>query len=92
MWTVSAVDTGYDSVTFSRTYTQGLGHDSFQVTRVGNAVLLAVSSGEGSIADVETGARERTASSPRRSLRTSASSPRPAAEGALSAAGARIGA
>ncbi|RHW28864.1 hypothetical protein D0Z08_03200 [Nocardioides immobilis] len=60
VWTVTDILTGYDSVTFSRTYTNGLGKDDFQATRVGNAVLLVHRYGEGSISGVEEGAQDRT--------------------------------
>ena len=59
VWTAHASDTGDDSVTFSLSYTEGLGLSTYQVTRVGNAVLFTVIYGEGAIGDAEGSARLR---------------------------------
>ena len=59
VWTVHESDTGYDSVTFSLSYTEGLGLSTYHVTRVGNAVLFTVIYGEGAIGDAEATARLR---------------------------------
>ncbi len=60
VWTVLDGDTGYDSVTFSGSYTDGLGLNTFQITRVGNAVLYTEDYGEGAIGDGPAVARHRT--------------------------------
>lgn len=49
VWTVHAADTGYDSVTFTLTYTRGLGASVFQVLRVGKGVLITHVYGEGTL-------------------------------------------
>jgi len=47
VWTVHRAYTGYDSVTFTLTYTRGLGASVFQVLRVGKGVLITHVYGEG---------------------------------------------
>lgn len=49
VWTAHEADTGFDSVTFSITQQRGLGLSIFQLTRVGRAVLLVESYGEGTL-------------------------------------------
>lgn len=60
VWTVHDHDTGYDSVTFSLTYEQGLGASWFQLTRVGRGLLMTISYGEGSLASAESELPSRT--------------------------------
>ncbi len=60
MWTGLEGDTGYDSVTFTASSTEGLGLTTFQVTRVGNAVLFTEVYGEGAIGDGPVVAEHRT--------------------------------
>lgn len=47
VWSVHDADTGYDSVTFTLSYTRGLGLSVFQVIRVGKGVLITHTYGEG---------------------------------------------
>ncbi|TCJ24387.1 DUF4232 domain-containing protein [Nocardioides jejuensis] len=47
MWTSRAADTGYESLTFSQGYRDAIGGTTFQLTRVGRAVLMVAFSGEG---------------------------------------------
>jgi hypothetical protein len=49
VWTVHAAETGYDSITFTLTYTRGLGASVFQVLRVGKGVLITQVYGEGTL-------------------------------------------
>ncbi|GAA5115569.1 hypothetical protein GCM10023339_22920 [Alloalcanivorax gelatiniphagus] len=60
VWTVLERDTGYDTVTVGLTYAQGLGSSVFQVTRVGSAVLMVQTYGEGSLASLDGQADEVT--------------------------------
>jgi hypothetical protein len=61
VWTEHHVDTGYDSVTFSESYKDGLGLTTFQVTRVGATVLLVVVYGEGTLDHPKWHIEDRTA-------------------------------
>ena len=59
-WEVLPADTGYDSVTFSLTYTDGLpGGTIWQLTRVGRAILAVSTGGEYSGGDSASFAAER---------------------------------
>lgn len=49
VWTVHPAFTGYDSVTFTLTYTRGLGASVFQVLRVGKGVLITHLYSEGTL-------------------------------------------
>ena len=60
VWTVHDVDTGYDSVTFTLSYTRGLGLSVFQVIRVGKGVLITHSYGEGLLSQSAPGIRRQT--------------------------------
>lgn len=60
VWTPLEADTGYDSVTMGLTYTEGLGSSVFQFTRVGSAILLVTTYGEGSLESLPRQAREVT--------------------------------
>ena len=53
VWTPLDRDTGYDTVTVGLTYADGLGSSVFQVTRVGSAVLMVQTYGEGSLASLD---------------------------------------
>ncbi|MEZ0579460.1 hypothetical protein [Nocardioides sp. MH1] len=61
VWTAHRADTGEDSVTFTLSYRKGLGLSTYQVTRVGNAVLFLVGYGEGSLAGARASIDGRTA-------------------------------
>ena len=61
MWTRHDADTGFDSVTFSLTWDNGLGASVFQLTRVGSALLMTHAYGEGTLDGVDRTVRERTA-------------------------------
>jgi hypothetical protein len=50
-WTQHDTDTGYVSLSFSRSY-EGLGLEVFQLTRVGRALLLTMTYGEGTLESV----------------------------------------
>ena len=52
-------DTGYDTVTFAVTYTEGLGGGVYQFTRVGRAVLATYDGGEWGPDSIATGAAGR---------------------------------
>ena len=60
VWTVHDVDTGYDSVTFTLSYTRGLGLSVFQVIRVGKGVLITHTYGEGLLSQSAPGIRRQT--------------------------------
>jgi hypothetical protein len=60
VWTAHDADTGYDSVTFTQSYTDGLGLGTYQVTRVGHAVLYTVGYGEGALGDAPQTTAHRT--------------------------------
>lgn len=60
VWTEHDADTGDDSMTFTESYTDGLGLGTYQVTRVGNAVLYTVGYGEGAIGDAPQTVLRRT--------------------------------
>lgn len=60
VWTVHAADTGYDSVTFTLSYTRGLGLSVFQVIRVGKGVLITQTYGEGLLSQSRPGIRRQT--------------------------------
>ncbi len=49
VWTPLEEETGWDSVTMGLSYDDGLGSSVFQLTRVGSAVLVVTTSGEGSL-------------------------------------------
>ena len=49
VWTRLDRDTGWDTVTVGLTYDDGLGSSVFQLTRVGSALLLVATYGEGSL-------------------------------------------
>lgn len=49
VWTPLEEDTGRESITMGLTYTDGLGSSVLQLTRVGAAVLLVTTSGEGTV-------------------------------------------
>lgn len=53
VWTLLDSDTGHDTVTVGLTWTDGLGSQVFQVTRVGSARLMASTYGEGSLAGLD---------------------------------------
>ncbi len=53
VWTPLDRDTGYDTVTVGLTYADGLGSSVFQVTRVGSALLMVQTYGEGSLASLD---------------------------------------
>lgn len=63
VWHALAVDTGYDSVTFGLSYSDGLGSSTFQWTRVGSAIVLVMASREGTAEGLARHARELTATS-----------------------------
>lgn len=54
-------DTGYDSVTFALSSSEGLGAEVYQVVRVGNAVLLTDEASHGTLDSARRDAPERTA-------------------------------
>ena len=60
VWTVHRADTGYDSVTFTLSYTRGLGLSVFQVVRVGKGVLITHTYGEGMLSDARANIRRQT--------------------------------
>ncbi len=60
VWTVHDADTGYDSVTFTLSYTRGLGLSVFQVIRVGKGVLITHSYGEGMLSQSRAHIRRQT--------------------------------
>jgi hypothetical protein len=60
VWTVHPADTGYDSVTFTLTYTRGLGASVFQVLRVGKGVLITHQYSEGTLESSGPSIRQRT--------------------------------
>ena len=60
VWTVQPADTGYDSVTFTLSYTRGLGLSVFQVLRVGKGVLITHAYGEGLLSQARPTVRKRT--------------------------------
>ncbi len=60
VWTVHFQDTGYDAITFSRTYTEGLGASAFQVIRVGTGILLTHVYGEGTLEAIRPTLRRQT--------------------------------
>ena len=53
-------DTGYDTVTFAVTYTEGLGGGVYQFTRVGRAVLATYDGGEWGPDSIASGAATAT--------------------------------
>ncbi|WP_107772061.1 hypothetical protein [Nocardioides sediminis] len=61
VWTLHEADTGHESVTFSLTWSVGLGASVFQVTRVGDALLMTHRYGEGMLETIDPTVRERTA-------------------------------
>ncbi|KAA1421194.1 hypothetical protein F0U44_02465 [Nocardioides humilatus] len=61
VWTEHRADTGYDSVTFSLSYKEGLGLTTFQVTRVGTALLYLSTYGEGTLESARWHIEDRTA-------------------------------
>ncbi len=63
VWHTLAGDTGYDSVTYGLSYSDGLGSSTFQWTRVGSAVVLVMASREGTAEGLAGHARELTATS-----------------------------
>jgi hypothetical protein len=60
VWTPLETDTGHDTVTMGLSYTEGLGSSVFQLTRVGSAILLVMTYGEGSLESLPRQAREVT--------------------------------
>ncbi|UUZ57987.1 hypothetical protein [Nocardioides sp. B-3] len=60
VWTVHFEDTGYDAITFSRTYTMGLGASAFRVIRVGKGILLTHVYGEGTLEAIGPTLRRQT--------------------------------
>jgi len=60
VWTVHAADTGYDAVTFTLSYTRGLGLSTFQVLRVGKGVLITHTYVEGTLASSGVDLRRQT--------------------------------
>jgi hypothetical protein len=61
VWTLHETDTGHESVTFSLTWSVGLGASVFQVTRVGDALLMTHGYGEGMLESIDPTVQERTA-------------------------------
>jgi hypothetical protein len=61
VWTPLEEDTGHESVTMGLSYSDGLGSSVFQLTRVGSAVLVVTTYGEGSIASLPAQAAGLTA-------------------------------
>lgn len=57
VWTAFGSDTGHDSLTLGLSWSDGLGSSVFQWTRVGSAVLLVATYGEGSIDSLPAKAR-----------------------------------
>lgn len=60
VWTPLESDLGDESVTVGLTYSDGLGSSVLQFTRLGPAVLLVTTSGEGALADLPAQAAEVT--------------------------------
>lgn len=60
VWTVHDAFTGYDSVTFTLSYTRGLGLSVFQAVRVGKGVLITHSYGEGLLSQSRDDIRRQT--------------------------------
>lgn len=60
VWTVHDAFTGYDSVTFTLSYTRGLGLSVFQVIRVGKGVLITHTYGEGLLSESRDNIRRQT--------------------------------
>jgi hypothetical protein len=60
LFDVLTADTGYDSFTLGSSYTDGLGSDAWQFTRVGRAVLAVHTYGEGTRQSLPLQAREIT--------------------------------
>ncbi|HXH77056.1 hypothetical protein [Nocardioides sp.] len=60
VWTVHAADTGYDAVTFTQSWTRGLGLSTFQVIRVGKGVLITHTYGEGRLSESRGQIRRQT--------------------------------
>ena len=60
VWTVHPAFTGYDSVTFTLSYTRGLGLSVFQVIRVGKGVLITHTYGEGLLSESRHNIRRQT--------------------------------
>ncbi len=58
--TMHKADTGYHSITWSRTYSDGLGGQIFQATRVGRAILVTVAAGETSLESIPDAIPETT--------------------------------
>lgn len=61
VWTLHEADTGHESVTFSLTWSVGLGASVFQVTRAGDALLMTDEYGEGMLEAIDPTVQERTA-------------------------------
>ncbi|WP_133176454.1 hypothetical protein [Nocardioides currus] len=59
-WTGRAAQTGYDSFTFSLTYSTSLGASAIQVVRVGSGVLVTEASGEGTLGSLRPTIRKQT--------------------------------
>ena len=60
VWTVHAAETGYDTVTFTLSYTRGLGLSVFQAVRVGKGVLITHTYNESMLANSGAGIRKQT--------------------------------
>ena len=60
VWTVHPAFTGYDSVTFTLSYTRGLGLSVFHVIRVGKGVLITHAYGEGMLSNSRIPIRRQT--------------------------------
>lgn len=55
-----AADTGHDAVTFTQSWTRGLGLSTFQVLRVGKGVLITHTYGEGPLSQSRGQIRRQT--------------------------------